>query len=221
MRNSDGSASYLTTQPRPLSPQQRRNLSIFQPILGHSSVFSVELHPPPIPFHWVASFRQPPTQYLSPGWEFLSIFQSSPTQSLDHDWVCPGYFTPHPWHLSGWEGAGKLHHCHIKLRITINLEIFEPGETYPNSSALPEEEAGCKGPLLVPKLRVLVDFRRRMGVHSGLLRRLPSLWSEIDTQLERGELGFIWGKMRSAAWEAAPQRALGDCSKDGVGKVNI
>ena len=150
MRKSVRSASYLTTQPRPLSPQQRKNLSIFQPSPGYSSRFSVELHClPPHTFllggYSLASFRQPPTQYLSPGGEFLSIFQLSPTQSLYHDWICPGYFTPHPQHLSSWERAGKLHHCHIKLRITINMEICKPGETVSNSSALPKEEDRCKG----------------------------------------------------------------------------
>ena len=34
-------------------------------------------------------------------------------------------------------------------------------------------------------------------------------------------LSFIWGQMRTAAWEAAPQKALEDCSKGAVGKVNI
>ena len=39
-------------------------------------------------------------------------------------------------------------------------------------------------------------------------------------QLESGELSFIWGKMRTAAWEAASQMALRDCSKAAVGEVN-
>ena len=30
---------------------------------------------------------------------------------------------------------------------------------------------------------------------------------------------FIWGKMRTAAWEAASHIALRDCSKAAVGKI--
>ena len=44
-----------------------------------------------------------------------------------------------------------------------------------------------------------------------------------DVQLESCELSFIWGKMRTAAWEAASQIALRDSSapKRQWGKVNI
>ena len=41
-----------------------------------------------------------------------------------------------------------------------------------------------------------------------------------DAQLESCELSFIWGNRRTAAWEAAPQVVLRDCSKEAVGKVN-
>ena len=37
-------------------------------------------------------------------------------------------------------------------------------------------------------------------------------------QCERCELSFIWGKMRTVAWETAPQIALRDCSKEAVGE---
>ena len=37
-----------------------------------------------------------------------------------------------------------------------------------------------------------------------------------DVQLESCELGFIWDKMRTAAWEVAPQMALRDCSTAAV-----
>ena len=37
-------------------------------------------------------------------------------------------------------------------------------------------------------------------------------------QLESCELSFIWGKMMTAAWEAAFQIALIDCSKAAVGE---
>ena len=39
-----------------------------------------------------------------------------------------------------------------------------------------------------------------------------------DVQLESCELSFIWGNMRTAAWEAASQIALRDCSKAAVGE---
>ena len=39
-----------------------------------------------------------------------------------------------------------------------------------------------------------------------------------DVQLENCELSFIWGKMRTAAQEAASQTALRDCSKAAAGE---
>ena len=42
-----------------------------------------------------------------------------------------------------------------------------------------------------------------------------------DAQCESCELSFIWGKMRTAAQEAAPQIALRDCSKRAVGGRSI
>ena len=39
-----------------------------------------------------------------------------------------------------------------------------------------------------------------------------------DVQLENCELSFIWGKMRTAAREAASQISLRDCSKAAVGE---
>ena len=46
------------------------------------------------------------------------------------------------------------------------------------------------------------------GCHCGLKK---------DVQVESCELSFIWGKMRTAALEAASQIALRDCSKAEVG----
>ena len=50
----------------------------------------------------------------------------------------------------------------------------------------------------------------------------PNLRIKLSTkkavQLESCELSFIWGKMRTAAWEAASQIALRDCSKVAVGE---
>ena len=39
-----------------------------------------------------------------------------------------------------------------------------------------------------------------------------------DAQLESCEVSLIWGKMRTAAQEEAPQIALRDCSKVAVGE---
>ena len=39
-----------------------------------------------------------------------------------------------------------------------------------------------------------------------------------DVKLESCEVSFIWGTMRTAAWEAASQIALRDCSKAAVGE---
>ena len=44
------------------------------------------------------------------------------------------------------------------------------------------------------------------------------MWTKKDIQLESCELSFIWGKMRTAAQEAASQIALRDCSKVAVGE---
>ena len=93
--------SLLTTQPRPFSPLQWSNLGIFQPSPVIPRFFSPQLSPPTqcLSTRWailLASFSQPPTQYLLPGWEFRCIFQLSPTQCLDHEWVCPRCFTRAP-----------------------------------------------------------------------------------------------------------------------------
>ena len=46
--------------------------------------------------------------------------------------------------------------------------------------------------------------------------------SKKDAQLESCKLSFIWGKMRTAARETAPQIALRNCSKEmGEGEVRI
>ena len=37
-----------------------------------------------------------------------------------------------------------------------------------------------------------------------------------DAQLGSCEFSFIWGKMRTAAWEAAPQTAVRDCKRGNV-----
>ena len=98
LRKSVRSASYLTSQPRPFSPPQQSDLSIFQSGPGYSSIFFPSRVPLLSTFpvggkFWHLSASPRPSIF---GWEFLSIFQPSPTQYLDHKWVCPRCFTPHP-----------------------------------------------------------------------------------------------------------------------------
>ena len=45
-----------------------------------------------------------------------------------------------------------------------------------------------------------------------------TMLTKKDVQLERCELSFIWGKMRTAAREEASQIPLRDCSKAAVGE---
>ena len=85
------SASYLTTQPRPLSPLQWSSHSIFstEPLVS-LSFFQLNA-PQYISTGWVIpwlSSANTHTKYLLTGWEFLCIFQSRPTECLDHVWVC-------------------------------------------------------------------------------------------------------------------------------------
>ena len=56
------------------------------------------------------------------------------------------------------------------------------------------------------------------------LDRLAHLWAlstKKEAQCESYELSFIRGKMRTAAQETAPQKALRDCSKEAGGKDSI
>ena len=82
LRKSVRSASYLTIHPRPFSPLQWSNLVIFLLSPGYSSIFS-QLSPAIqyLSTRWailLASFSQPPTQYLLTGWVFFSVIQPSP-----------------------------------------------------------------------------------------------------------------------------------------------
>ena len=54
------------------------------------------------------------------------------------------------------------------------------------------------------------------SVH-GILQARILVSTKKDAQLESFELSFIWGKMRTAAQEAAPQIALRGCSKEAGG----
>ena len=131
-----------------------------QPSPRYSSIFFLQSRPPIQYFStgWaipLASFSQIPTQYLLTGWEFLGIFQPSPTQGLDHEWVCPGYFTrPPPQYLSYWEGAGNLLHHQIKLRISMNIGDSKTRRNLPKLVCTPRgggwvqgATAGTKAPV--------------------------------------------------------------------------
>ena len=103
LKKSVRSTSYLTTQPSLFSILQQSNLGIFQLSPGYPLFFSQLSYPPPphypVPFPWVGNspgiFQPTSHAYLSTGWEFLGIFQPSPAQCLDHEWILYGCFT-HP-----------------------------------------------------------------------------------------------------------------------------
>ena len=50
----------------------------------------------------------------------------------------------------------------------------------------------------------------------------PSLCQlKKDAKCKNLELNFIWGKIKTAVWETAPQIVLRKCSNEVVGEVNI
>ena len=101
-------------------------------------------------------------------------------------------------------GRGQVTCCPAKWNSASQptREIWEPGETFPNLFGFPEEADGCKGPLLEPKLRFLVESRPRKVVHSGSLCRTP-----------------CWLKKRCTTWEFRVKFYLqqtADCSRGGT-----
>ena len=74
--------------------------------------------------------------------------------------------------FSSLSGVGVFllsQHCFkVSLRSAF-LSVDQSGAGAPNSPALPEEADGHRGPLLVPKLHFLVEFRQRREVLSGSL----------------------------------------------------
>ena len=69
------------------------------------------------------------------------------------------------------------------------------------------------------------DTRKKPDSISEDLRMLgDDKWRMLtlkNAQCENCKLSFIWGKMRTAAWETAPQIALRNSSKETRGKVSI
>ena len=54
------------------------------------------------------------------------------------------------------------------------MENLRTKRNLPNSSGISEEADGHKGSLLVPKLRILGEFRQRKEVNSFLVIKEPS-----------------------------------------------
>ena len=129
LNHSAKSIQSLTMEPpQHLSAKPRVFLDFFLPVSPSTQYLSTG---------WViplASFSQPATHYLFSGWEFLSIFQPSPTWCLDHEWVYPGYFTQY---LSYQEGAGNLFHRQIKLRNSTNTADSRTRWDLPKFSCTP------------------------------------------------------------------------------------
>ena len=70
-----------------------------------------------------------------------------------------------------------------------------------------------------PRGHKVLDTTELLSVQAQTTLTLCRL--KKDVQHESFELSFIWGKMRTAAWEIAPQIALRNCAKEVVGKVSI
>ena len=97
LRKSITSASYLTTQHRPVSL-----LHLSKP--------------------WYLSASLPPLQYLSPGWVFPYIIKLNPIQYLSTGWIFPGSFQLllfHPLHPILSTGRRQVPAIHHKIQLRI------------------------------------------------------------------------------------------------------
>ena len=83
--------------------------------------------------------------------------------------------------------------CHHSLYITSSWSLLK---LMSNESVMPSNHLKLCRPLLL------------------LLSIFPSCWLKKNAQPEIWELSFIWGRMRTAAWEIIPQIALRNCSKE-------
>ena len=72
-------------------------------------------------------------------------------------------------------------------------------------------------PFLSPEVK-LASPVTEMPRYSYTMWMMLAKKKKKDVQLESCELSFTWGKVRTAAWEAASQIALRDCSKAAVGE---
>ena len=97
--------------------------------------------------------------------------------------------------------------------------IFPPLHAIYNSSSsslkpFPWCPGGCRQARPAPPFQ---QGTATVRSRAGFSRPLP-LGPKKDTPSESCELGFIWGKMRTAARETAPRIALRDCSEKTVGE---
>ena len=146
-------------------------VGIFQPSPGYYSIFFP--HSSPLTQYlstgWLiplASFTQPRPQLpvSLPGWEFLCIFQPSPTQCLDHEWVCPGCFTRAlSQYLSYWEGAGNLLHSQIKLRVSTSTGDSRTGRDLPKFVCTPQGGRLVQGAAAGTKARIPHGVQSKEG----------------------------------------------------------
>ena len=82
------------------------------------------------------------------------------------------------------------------------------GLPFPSPGDLPD-------PGIEPKCPALEKILYHLS-HQGSIVRVVS--TKKDAQCESCELSFIWGKMRTATRETAPQIILRNCSKEVVGE---
>ena len=150
------------------------------------------------------------TERLPFHFHFHALEQEMASHSSVLAWRIPG--TGEPSGLSSM-GSHRVGHDWSDL-----AAAAAAAETYPDSSVLTEEADGCEGPLLVPKLWFFVQSSEGRKSTLGRFVSRHNCRLKKDAQLESCELSFIWGKMRTAAWVAASQIALRDCSKAAVGE---
>ena len=115
--------------------------------------------------------------------------------------------------ISNWEGAGNLLHCQMKLSISTNMWDLRTRRDFPKFVWIPlggrwvqGAAAGTKAP--VPRgvhakegspLWVALSVALTVDLKKGC-----TTWKCcVNSQHESGELSFVWGKMRTAVWEAS------------------
>ena len=109
-------------------------------------------------------------QCLSTGWYFTSILQLSPTQYLGPRWVCPGgLWAGPPTFLQMRGGQVPVYSTKKKIRISTNMGDPRIRTDFSNPFQTPKEMDGHKGPLPVPWLWFLIEFRWRREIYSGSL----------------------------------------------------
>ena len=214
------SASYLTTQPRPVSPLQRSNLSIFQLSPGYSSIFfSVEQPPPPythpVLFHWVvihlASFSHLPRSTFPLGGNFLVSFnRAEPHSCLDHEWVSPGCFTGSPLPHIFPTGRGRVT-CSTAKWNSASQPMWDlrTRRDFPKFVRIPWGGGWAQGAAAGTKAPVPRGVQAKEGSPLWVALSVAlTVDLKKDAQRESCELSFVWGKMWTVVREAALQIPL-------------